>query len=413
MNNRRVVITGMGTVNPLGHNVADTWKAIKAGTSGIGPVTRFDTTDFPSKVAGEVKDFDPGVFMDRREYRNMADFTKYAVAAAVQAVDDAQFSGFDPHRVGTYIGNGIGGFEIIEESVIKMHESGPRGVAPMTIPKMITNEAGGNIAIKFGIHGPCITIATACASGTDAVGEAFLAVRSGLVDAAVTGGTEAAICKFGFAGFCKIQALSTKYNDRPQEACRPFDKHRDGFIMGEGAAMLVIEELEHALKRGAKIYAEIAGYAATCDAYHLTAPDPAGKGAAMAMKQALNMAGMKPEDIDYINAHGTSTPTNDPIETLAIKEAFGEHAYKLKVSSTKSMTSHLVGAAGALEAVLSVMAIRDQFFPATINLQEPDELCDLNYVANTGVHGKIDAVLSDSLGFGGHNAALIVKKYTR
>jgi len=415
---RRVVITGMGTVNPLGNNVQDTWAAVKAGKSGVSRVTKFDVSNYAAQIAGEVKNFDPSDFMERREHRSMADFTKYAVAASVQAVADAGFMKdgklvYDPHRVGTYIGNGIGGFEVIEESVMKVHTSGPRSVAPMTIPKMISNEAGGNIAIKFGLQGPCFTIATACASGADAIGAAFHAVKSGMLDAAVAGGTEASICPLGIAGFCKIQALSTNFNDQPEKASRPFDKDRDGFVMGEGAAVLVIESLEHALKRGAKIYAEIAGYGATCDAYHVTAPDPAGDGATRAMKQALAEAGMKPEDIDYINAHGTSTPTNDPIETKAIKDTFGDHAYKMKVSSTKSMTAHLVGAAGAVETLLSVMAIKDQFFPATINLDEPDEACDLDYVPNQGQHGVINAALTDSLGFGGHNAAIIVKKYAQ
>ncbi len=415
---RRVVITGMGTINPLGVSVGETWEGIKSGRSGISRITRFDATDYPSKIAGEVKNFDPGDFMDRREYRNMADFTKFAVASTVQAVEDSKLIkdgvlSYDPARIGTYIGNGIGGFEVIEESVIKMYTSGPRAVAPMTIPKMITNEAGGNIAMKYGLKGPCITIATACASGTDAIGSAYLAIQHGQIDAAVAGGTEASICRLGFAGFCKIQALSTGFNDDPEKACRPFDKDRDGFIMGEGAGIFILEELEQAVQRGAHIYAEVAGYGATCDAFHLTSPDPGGSGAALAMKEALRSAGMKPEDIDYINAHGTSTPTNDPIETKAIKEAFGEHAWKLKVSSTKSMTSHLVGAAGALEAIISVMAIQDQYFPATMNFNEAGEGCDLDYVPNQGMHGKINAVLTDSLGFGGHNSALILKKYAK
>ncbi len=413
---RRVVITGMGTINPLGNSVEETWSGIQEGRSGITKLTRFDPELFPSKIAGEVKNFDPSDFMDRREHRNMADFTKYAVASTVQAVKDAGFYtdgklAYDPESVGTYIGNGIGGFEVIEEAVVKLYDSGPRSVAPMTVPKMITNEAGGNIAMKYGIKGPCITIATACASGTDAIGAAFHAIKYGEIEAAVAGGTEASICQLGFAGFCKIQALSTGFNDQPEKACRPFDKDRDGFIMGEGAAVFILEELEQALRRGAPIYGEISGYAATCDAFHLTAPDPAGKGAALAMKRAIRDAGLKPEDIDYMNAHGTSTPTNDPIETLAIKEAFGDYAYTLKISSTKSMTSHLVGAAGALEALISVLAIRNQYFPPTMNLDEPDERCDLDYVPNHGMHGKINAVLTDSLGFGGHNSALVIKKF--
>jgi len=281
----------------------------------------------------------------------------------------------------------------------------------MTIPKMITNEAGGNIAIKFGLHGPCNTIATACASGTDAVGAAYQAIKLGTVEAAVTGGTEAAITRLAIGGFCRIQALSTLYNDRPEASCRPFEKNRDGFILGEGAGVLVLEELGHALARGAHIYGEIAGYGQTCDAYHLTAPDPGGAGAARAMKVALADAGMQPEEIDYINAHGTSTPVNDPMETNAIKLAFGDHAFHLKVSSTKSMTSHLIGGAGGVELIISTLAIRDQFFPPTINYEEPDPACDLDYVPNVGVNGRIRAALTESLGFGGHNGALIVREY--
>ncbi len=413
---RRVVITGLGTINPLGNTIDETWKHIQQGKSGITRITKFEPSEFTSQIAGEVKNFDPYLYMDRKETRNMADFTKYAVASAAQAIEDAKFFAgdtrqFDPYRTGTYIGNGIGGFEITEEAVYKLYTNGPRSMAPMTIPKMISNEAGGNIAIKFGLKGPCMTINTACASGTDAIGIAFEAIRFGMIDTAVAGGTEGSICKFGIAGFCKIQALSTGYNDTPEKACRPFDKDRDGFIMGEGAGIIILEELEHAKRRGANIYAELVGYGVTCDAGHITAPDPDGDGAARAMMAALHDAGMRPEEIDYINAHGTSTPTNDPIETMAIKKAFGDHAYALKVSSTKSMTSHLIGAAGALEAIISVLAIRDQYFPCTTNLDEPDERCDLDYVPNEGVYGKIHGVLTESLGFGGHNGALVMRKF--
>ncbi len=409
----RVVVTGMGTVNPLGHDIEEFWSAIKAGRSGIGPITKFDASEYPAKIAGEVKDFDPSDLLDRKQLRGMADFTKYAAHAAAQAWNQARLSRelLDPYRSGVYIGNGIGGFEIVEENLAKLFERGPQGVAPLTIPKLIANEAAGNIAIQFGIKGPAHTTVTACASGTDAIGEAFSAIRFGLVDLAVTGGTEAAITRLAIAGFCRLQALSTAYNDKPQLASRPFDKDRDGFVMGEGAGILILESLTHAKARGATILGEIVGYSMTCDAYHLTAPDPEGEGAARAMAATLTMAGIETDRVDYINAHGTSTPVNDPTETKAIKRVFGEHAYRLKVSSTKSMTSHLIGAAGAVEAIVSLLAIRDQYFPPTINLEEADSECDLDYVAKVGVSGKIEYAMSNSLGFGGHNGVLLVTAY--
>lgn len=418
MSTRRVVVTGMGIVSPLGHSIDEFWGNIRAGKSGIGKLTKFDTEGYTSKIAGEVRDFDPSAVIERKDMRGMADFTVYAVYSAVQAMKDAGISswddaGYDPRRCGVYIGNGIGGFEIAEQGVEKLVTKGPRSVPPMTIPKLIANEGAGNIAIRFGIKGPCSTVVTACASGTDAIGAAFHAVKYGMVDSAITGGTEGAITGLGVAGFCKIQALSTAYNDTPEKACRPFDRDRDGFIIGEGAGILVVEELEHALKRGAHIYGEIVGYGMTCDAYHLTAPDPQGDGAARAMTAAIEEAGIQPSDIDYINAHGTSTPVNDPMETKAIKKAFGEHAYKLKVSSTKSMTSHMVGAAGGVEAIVSLLAIRDGYFPCTLNLENPDDGCDLDYVPNKGVEGEIRYALSDSLGFGGHNGALVFTGYRK
>lgn len=413
---KRVVITGLGAITPIGKSVEELWNSIQEGKSGIDKITLIDASEFPSQVAGEVKDFNPTEFMDRKEARSMARFTQFAVAGAVQAMKDAglghaEEKGYDPYRVGVYLGNGIGGFDVAEEGILKLAERGPKGVPPMTIPKMITNEAPGNIAIKFGLHGPALSIATACASGTDAIGAAYLAIKNGTVEAAITGGTEASITPLAVGGFCRLQALTTQYNDDPTKACRPFDKDRDGFTIGEGAGILVLEELGHAKARGAKIYAEVAGYGQTCDAYHLTAPNPDGSGAAKAMEFALKDAGMKPEDIDYINAHGTSTPVNDPMETKAIKLAFGEHAKNLKVSSTKSMTSHLIGAAGGVELIISVLAIRDQYFPATINYTTPDPECDLDYVPNKGYTGRIRAALSESLGFGGHNGAVIVKEY--
>ncbi len=410
---RRVVVTGMGTVNPAGHNVDEFWTSLKEGKTGIGPITQFDTENFPSKVAGEVKDFDSSPFVDRKEARKMARFTVFAVAAAVQAYRDAGLDegNFDPHMAGVCLGNGIGGFEVVEENMHKLFDKGPAAIAPMTIPKMITNEGAANVSITLGLHGTSTVVSTACASATDAIGQSMDMIRSGRCDIMFTGGMEAAITPFSIGGFCKIQALSTKRNDTPETACRPFDKDRDGFVMGEGAGVLVIEELEHAKKRGATIYAELVGYGATCDAGHLTAPDPEGIGGAASMTAALADAGLKPEDIDYINAHGTSTPTNDPIETKAIKKAFGDHAYKLKVSSTKGVTAHMIGGAGAVEAIVAVMAIKNSYVPGTLNLDEPEEGCDLDYLPNGGCEMDVRAVLSDSLGFGGHNASIIFKKY--
>ncbi|ADY12302.1 beta-ketoacyl-ACP synthase II [Sphaerochaeta globosa] len=410
----RVVVTGMGTVNPLGTSITQFWANIKAGVSGIGPITKFDTTDYPAKIAGEVRDFDPSDLLDRKETRGMADFTKFAVHAAVQAMQQADLDkgGYDPYRSGVYLGNGIGGFEVVGENMAKLFERGPHAVAPLTIPKLISNEAAGNIAIHYNFKGPCHTTVTACASGTDAIGDAFNAIRYGQVDVALSGGTEAAITKLSVAGFCRLQALATKYNDTPLIASRPFDKERDGFVMGEGAGMLVLESLSHAMARGATILGEIAGYSMTCDAYHLTAPNPDGEGAARAMKAAIAMAGAKPEEVDYINAHGTSTAANDSMETKAIKSAFGSHAYNLKVSSTKSMTSHLIAAAGAVEAIVCLLAIRDQYFPCTLNLTNPDSECDLDYVPNHGREGTIRYAMSNSLGFGGHNGVLVFKAYT-
>ena len=410
---RRVVVTGLGTVNPAGNDISSFWNSLKAGKTGIGPLTMFDATDFAVKVAGEVKDFDPSKFMDKKEARKMARFTLFAVVAAIQAADDAglKAGNFDPQRAGICLGNGIGGFEVIEENMKRLFDRGPTGIAPMTIPKMIANEGAANASIKLGLKGPSIVVATACASGTDAIGQSLDMIRTGRVDCMVTGGMEAAITPFSIGGFSKIQALSTKYNDCPEKACRPFDKDRDGFIMGEGSGVLVLEELEHARKRNAPIYAELMGYGSTCDAGHLTAPDPEGEGAARSMRLALADAGMKPEEIDYVNAHGTSTPTNDPIETKAIKKAFGDHAYKLKISSTKGVTAHMVGAAGGTEAIISVLAIKNGFIPGTLNLEHPGEGCDLNYVTGAGMDGEVNGVLSDSLGFGGHNASVIFKKY--
>ncbi|AEJ62451.1 3-oxoacyl-(acyl-carrier-protein) synthase 2 [Spirochaeta thermophila DSM 6578] len=409
---KRVVITGMGAVTSLGHSVSQLWEAVKRGECGIDRITHFDTTEYACRIAAEVKDFDARAVIGK-EARKMDPFSQFAVASAIEAMRDAGLAdgGVDPERLGVVIGNGIGGFETLEDSFRTLFEKGPSRVAPLTIPKIIGNIAPGNIAMYFNAQGPCYTITTACSSGTDAIGEGLRLIREDEADVVIVGGTEAAITPLGIAGFIVIQALSTKYNDSPKKASRPFDKHRDGFVMGEGAGVLILESLEHAKARGARIHAELAGYGMTCDAYHLTAPHPEGRGAVKAIQRALGDAGLSPEDIDYVNAHGTSTPLNDPIETRAIKQAFGEHAYKLKVSSTKSMTGHCIGAAGAIEAILSTMAIVDQFFPPTINQEEPDPECDLDYVPNEGKKGRIRAAISETFGFGGHNGVVVIKEY--
>ncbi len=410
---RRVVVTGMGTVNPLGNRVTDFWKAIKNGENGIGKQTRFDTTGFTSKVAGQVKEFVPEKTLDLKEARRMDRFTQYATVSALEAVTDAGIKPTDanPERMGIVLGNGIGGLETLELALGKLREKGVRAVHPLLIPMMIINEAAGNIAIRVQAQGPCLCVVTACASSNDAMGDAFRLIREGNVDVMIAGGTEAPLTPIAYAGFCQLQAASSRWNDTPEKASRPFDKDRDGFVMSEGSGLLILEELEHAKARGVRIYAEMAGYGVSCDANHLTAPHPEGKGAIMAMRQALSCAGLKPEDIDYINAHGTSTPINDPIETRAIKDVFGDHAKKLKVSSTKSMTGHLLGAAGGVEAIITVLAIRDQFFPCTRNLDEPDPACDLDYVPQKGYTGRIRAAMSNGFGFGGHNAVVVFKEY--
>jgi 3-oxoacyl-[acyl-carrier-protein] synthase II len=411
---KRIVVTGLGTVNPIGKDVKEFWENIKAGKSGVGLITKFDAEHHATKIAGEVKNFDPTLYdMEKKEARKMALFTQYAVASSVQAMKQAGLKKDDvePGRIGVALGNGIGGFEIIESAYKVLFDRGPSRVPPMITPKMITNEGAANVAIKFNAQGPAYSMSTACASGTDAIGNAALYIRSGITDVMIAGGTEGSITALGVAGFNVIQALSTR-NDDPEKASRPFDKDRDGFILAEGAGIIVLEDYEYAKKRGATILAELVGYGSTCDANHLTAPQPEGLGSAQAMTNALKEAGMKPEDIDYINAHGTSTPTNDPIETKAIKHAFGDHAYKLKVSSTKSMHGHLVGGTGGLEAIVSILAIRDNYFPATINLDEPEEGCDLDYVPNKGQNGTINVALSNSLGFGGHNSCVIFKRWS-
>ncbi len=410
---RRVVVTGLGTISPIGNDTASFWQSIKEGKSGIGKITRFNTDEYPVSIAGEVKDFDVSSVAEPREAKKLDRFTLYALAATKEAMTDAAIKEgtVDPQKLGIVIGNGIGGFESVEEGYEKLLTKGPRRIPVLTIPKLITNIAPGNVGILLNAQGPCYSIVTACASGTDAIGNAAMWIQNGTADVMVAGGVEASITKLGLAGFCVIQALSSRYCDTPERASRPFDRERDGFVMGEGAGILVLEEYEHAVRRGARIYCELSGYGISCDANHITAPHPEGRGAIQAMNMAINAAGLNPVDIDYVNAHGTSTPLNDKTESLAIRKVFGEHAYSgLKVSSTKSMTGHCIGAAGGIEAVATILAIRDQYFPPTINYENPDPDCDLDYVPNKGESGKIDAAISNSLGFGGHNAVVLFTK---
>ncbi|MFW5745542.1 MAG: beta-ketoacyl-ACP synthase II [Spirochaetota bacterium] len=411
---RRVVITGLGMLSPLGNSVDETWQGMIEGRSGVDRITRFDASEYPATIAAEVKDFDIREYVDRREARKMDPFSHYAVAGSIQAMKDAGLAdgGFDPERTGVVLGVGIGGFETLENSYEALFLKGPDRVPPMTIPKHIANEGPGNVAIALNCQGPCLAVTTACSSGTDAIGTAYRLIQSGVMDVMITGGVEACITKLAVMGFCVIQALATDFNDRPAKASRPFDKDRSGFVIGEGAGILTIESLEHAQARGAKIYAEIAGNGMMCDAQHLTAPHSEGRGAIQAMNMALGEAGIKPEDVDYINAHGTSTPINDPFETKAIKAVFGEHARKVKISSTKSMTGHCIGAAGGIEAVAATKAITEGVIPPTINLNEPDPECDLDYVPNEAIRADVNVAMSNTFGFGGHNGVLVLRKYS-
>ncbi|WP_019153248.1 beta-ketoacyl-ACP synthase II [Robertmurraya massiliosenegalensis] len=411
MTKRRVVVTGIGAVTPLGNDAETTWKKIQEGVSGVGVLTRLNPDDYPAKVVAEVKDFNVEEYIDKKDARKMDRFTHYAVAASVMAVKDAglDINDDNSHRVGVWIGSGIGGMETFENQFETFLNKGYRRVSPFFVPMMIPDMAAGQVSITLGARGFNSCTVTACATGTNSIGDAFKVIQRGAADAMVTGGSEAPISRMAMAGFCANKALST--NPDPSTASRPFDLNRDGFVMGEGAGIVVLEELEHALARGAKIYAEIVGYGATGDAYHITAPAPGGEGGARAMKMAIEDAELKPEDIGYINAHGTSTDYNDKFETLAIKEVFGEHAYKLAVSSTKSMTGHLLGAAGGVEAIFTVLSLRDAVLPPTINLQTPDPECDLDYVPNEARKQEVQAALSNSLGFGGHNATIVFRKY--
>lgn len=411
MTKRRVVVTGVGAVTPLGNNVETTWNNIKEGISGVGMLTRLNLDDFPTKVVAEVKDFQVEEYIDKKDARKMDRFTHYAVAASVMAVKDAALDINDEnsHRIGVWIGSGIGGMETFENQFETYLNKGYRRVSPFFVPMMIPDMAAGQVSITLGARGFNSCTVTACATGTNSIGDAFKVIQRGDADAMVTGGAEAPISRMAMAGFSANKALST--NPDPQKASRPFDLNRDGFVMGEGAGIVVLEELEHALTRGATIYAEIVGYGATGDAYHITAPAPGGEGGARAMKMALEDGGLNPEDIHYINAHGTSTDYNDKFETLAVKEVFGDHAYKLAMSSTKSMTGHLLGAAGGVEAIFTVLAMKESILPPTINYETPDPECDLDYVPNKARNQEIKAAISNSLGFGGHNATIAFKKY--
>lgn len=408
--NRRVVVTGMGAVTPLGNNVADTWNGLRTGKNGIDHITLFDTEKFKAKLAAEVKGFDPGQYLDVNDVLRTDRYTQFAVASAQQAVEESGIAGkVDPDRFSVLFGTGIGGINTFETEHTKLLEKGPRRVSPLFIPMMISNMAAGMIAIRHDCRGTAMPIVTACASGSNAIGEAMRLIRHGYADAVITGGTEAAVTPSAVAGFVNMQALST--SDDPNAASLPFDSRRGGFVIGEGSVAFVLEEYEHAVNRSARIYGEICGYGTTCDAYHITAPHPDARGGAKAMTDAMAEAGYTAEDTVYVNAHGTGTPMNDAIETIAIKKALGEEkARETFVSSTKSMTGHMLGAAGAIEALACIFALQESIIPPTINLNEQDEACDLNCVPNTAVKAPVTLALSNSLGFGGHNACLAFRK---
>ena len=411
MEKRRVVITGMGTVNPLGHNVAQTWQAVRDGVCGIAPITHYDASAQKVHLAAEVKDWDPTSVLDKKEVRHMARFSQLAMASAKEAVADSglDLESLDRTRCGVIVSSGVGGIALTESEQIRCSEKGFDRASPFYIPSTIANMGAGLIAIAFGFQGMCTCPVTACAGGSNAVGDAFHHIRDGYAEVMLCGGAEAAVTPLSMGGFTTMRALHV--GDDPNRASIPFDAQRSGFVMGEGAGILVLEEYEHAKARGAKVYAEVVGYGATCDAYHMTAPAPHGEGGARAMAQALADGGVAPEQVGYINAHGTSTPLNDSGETDAIKAVFGDHAYKLAVSSTKSMTGHMLGAAGAVEAIFSALTLKEGYLPATIHYQEPDPACDLDYVPNEGREAQVEYVLSNSLGFGGHNACVLFKKW--
>ena len=409
---KRVVITGLGAITPIGIGKDNFWNSLIEGKSGIGYITKFNAENHDSKIAAEVSDFNPLDFLDKKEAKRMDKFAQFAVAATSLALKDGNIDldSLNREKIGTIIGSGIGGIETLETEEVKYMEKGPNRVSPLFIPMMISNMAAGQVSMNFGLKGASMTITTACASATHAIGEAFRMVKHGYLDMAVTGGTESSITPLAVAGFCSMKALSTR-NDDPSKASRPFDKQRDGFIMGEGAGVLILEELDHAIKRGATIYAEIVGYGATSDAFHITQPDPEANGARNAMRLALEDGGVDCTEVGYINAHGTSTHFNDKLETLAIKTLFKEHAYNLNISSTKSMTGHLLGAAGGIEAIATALALKEGMIPPTINYENTDEECDLNYTPNKAVARDIKFAMSNSLGFGGHNGSILLKKY--
>ncbi|MFH0763659.1 MAG: beta-ketoacyl-ACP synthase II [Candidatus Omnitrophota bacterium] len=415
---RRVVVTGLGVVSPIGNTIQEFWKNLLEGKSGVKRLSCFDPTHFTSKIAAEVRNFDPSHYLSPKDMRRMDRFVQFAVVSSKMAVIDSglDLDKEDRDRIGVLIGSGIGGLHTVEtehkQFIVLGPEKGPDRISPFLIPMLIVNMAAGQVSITLGLKGPNSAVATACASSNHAIGDAFRIIQRGEADMAVTGGSEAAITHMGFGGFCALKALSTSYNDQPEKACRPFDKNRDGFVMGEGAGIVILEEADHAVKRGARIYCELIGYGMSGDAYHMTAPDPAGDGGVRCMAASLGDAAILPKEIDYINAHGTSTLYNDKIETLAIKKVFGDHARKLAISSTKSVTGHLLGAAGGVELIATALCMKEGIIPPTINYETPDPDCDLDYVPNKPREAKINVAMSNALGFGGHNATLIVRKFT-
>ncbi len=408
---RRVVVTGIGCICPLGNSVAESWEKLVNGVSGIGPITKFDPSDLSSRIAGEVKGFDGSKFFDKKELKRTDLFLQYAVAATEEALKDSglDLDAIDRKQIGVLIGSGIGGLQTIQQNCEILATKGPRRISPFFIPMAIINMASAMVAMRFGFKGPQNAVVTACATGTNAIGDAFKIIARGDAPIVIAGGAEAAVCRLGVAGFSVMRALSTR-NDEPEKASRPFDRDRDGFVIGEGAGIMVLEDYEHARKRGARIYAEIVGYGMSSDAYHITMPDETGEGAALAMERALKDAGVSPEEVDYINAHGTSTPLNDRTETLAIKRVFGDAAYRIPISSNKSMIGHLLGAAGAVEAIFTVLSIYHGIIPPTINHENPDPECDLDYVPNHAREKEIKVAISNSFGFGGVNACLAFRK---
>lgn len=412
MEEHRVVVTGLGVVSAIGNDISTFWNSLREGKSGVGPLTAFDASQFDSRIAAEVKGFVPALYgLSTKDTKRMDKFVQFAVAASKQAITDSglELDKEDRTRIGTLIGSGIGSLHTMEKEFQVYLEKGPSKLSPFFIPMLIVNEASGNVAIIFGLKGPNSCVATACATGSHAIGDAFRILERGDAEVMICGGTESAITYLGLGGFCALNGLSTR-NDQPQKASRPFDRERDGFVMAEGCGIVVLETLEHAKKRNARIYAEISGYGMSCDAYHMTAPDPEGDGAARSMKEALKDAKLNPEDVDYVNAHGTSTKLNDKIETVAFKKALGVHAKKVMISSTKSMTGHALGAAGGIEFIICCLTIKDGIVPPTINYEFPDPDCDLDYVPNTARKADINVCMSDSLGFGGHNATLVVQR---